>query len=111
MGHGEGLNLEINEESVQLSCSMLDRVKERWRKNSSRHWSVWQVVCRHALKYLWETPCADPHAGCCGGWGIKTPGYPIRADLLLTFTTTTALAVITLKCSLLGLATLATTAL
>ena len=22
-------------------------------------------------------PCADPHAGCCGGRGIKTPGYPI----------------------------------
>ncbi len=24
-----------------------------------------------------ETPCADPHAGCCGGWGLETPGYPI----------------------------------
>jgi hypothetical protein len=24
-----------------------------------------------------ETPCAEPHAGCCGGWGLKTPGYPI----------------------------------
>ena len=24
-----------------------------------------------------ETPCADPHAGCCGGWGLDTPGYPI----------------------------------
>jgi hypothetical protein len=24
-----------------------------------------------------ETPRADPHAGCCGGWGRKTPGYPI----------------------------------
>ena len=24
-----------------------------------------------------ETPCADPHAGCCGGWGIQTTGYPI----------------------------------
>ena len=20
----------------------------------------------------------DPHAGCCGGWGVKPPGYPIR---------------------------------
>ena len=24
-----------------------------------------------------ETPRADPHAGCCGGWGLNTPGYPI----------------------------------
>ena len=25
-----------------------------------------------------EAPRADPHAGCCGGWGLNTPGYPIR---------------------------------
>ena len=25
-----------------------------------------------------ETPRADPHAGCCGGRGRETPGYPIR---------------------------------
>ncbi|MCF6217894.1 MAG: hypothetical protein L3J62_02505, partial [Gammaproteobacteria bacterium] len=24
-----------------------------------------------------ETPCAEPHAGCCGDWGLETPGYPI----------------------------------
>ena len=24
-----------------------------------------------------EPPCAEPHAGWCGGWGRKTPGYPI----------------------------------
>ena len=24
-----------------------------------------------------EAPRADPHAGCCGGWGLTTPGYPI----------------------------------
>jgi hypothetical protein len=24
-----------------------------------------------------EAPRADPHAGCCGGWGLITPGYPI----------------------------------
>jgi hypothetical protein len=29
-----------------------------------------------------ETPCADPPvrrigAGCCEGWGLDTPGYPI----------------------------------
>jgi hypothetical protein len=26
-----------------------------------------------------EAPRADPHAGCCGGWGLNTPGYPMRA--------------------------------
>ena len=26
-----------------------------------------------------EPPGADPHAGWCGDWGLKTPGYPIRA--------------------------------
>jgi len=25
-----------------------------------------------------ETPCAEPHAGCYGDWGLETPGYPIR---------------------------------
>ncbi len=25
-----------------------------------------------------ETPCADPHAGCCGGRGSDTLGYPIK---------------------------------
>ena len=24
-----------------------------------------------------EPPGADPHAGWCGDWGLKTPGYPI----------------------------------
>ncbi len=28
-----------------------------------------------------ETPRADPHAGCCGGWGLNAPGYPIRPPL------------------------------
>ena len=25
-----------------------------------------------------EPPTADPHGGWCGGWGLTTPGYPIR---------------------------------
>ena len=25
-----------------------------------------------------EPPTADPHGGWCGGWELKTPGYPIR---------------------------------
>jgi hypothetical protein len=35
-------------------------------------------VPKGAFKHLWETPCADPHVGCCGGWGLETLGYPIR---------------------------------
>jgi len=30
---------------------------------------------------LSETPCAELHAGCCGGWGLDILGYPIRARL------------------------------
>jgi hypothetical protein len=33
------------------------------------------------LSNLAEAPRADPHAGCCGGWGLNTPGYPIRAHI------------------------------
>ena len=25
-------------------------------------------------------PTADPHGGWCGGWGLETPGYPIRCQ-------------------------------
>ena len=34
----------------------------------------------HKLRFttLNETPCAEPHAGCCGGWRLDTSGYPIR---------------------------------
>lgn len=28
---------------------------------------------------LSETPCAELHAGCCGGRGLETFGYPIIA--------------------------------
>jgi hypothetical protein len=31
---------------------------------------------------LWEPPGADPHARWCGGWGRKTPGYPIVLFML-----------------------------
>ena len=24
---------------------------------------------------------AEPHAGCCGDWGVETPGYPIMCLL------------------------------
>ena len=32
-----------------------------------------------------EAPRADPHAGCCGSWGIKAPGDPIIPRHLLTY--------------------------
>jgi len=36
-------------------------------------------ICEYRLRpgNLCEPPDADPHAGWCGGWGRKTPGYPI----------------------------------
>jgi hypothetical protein len=30
------------------------------------------------LNLFEEAPHADPHVGCCGDWGRKSPGYPIR---------------------------------
>ncbi|MEJ1417286.1 MAG: hypothetical protein RPU91_09370, partial [Candidatus Sedimenticola sp. (ex Thyasira tokunagai)] len=50
-------------------------------KSSSQHWGKPELIGQLALNNLWETPCAEPHAGCCGGWGLETPGYPIRAML------------------------------
>jgi len=35
------------------------------------------LKCRCVLPRR-EPPGADPHAGRCGGWGLETPGYPIR---------------------------------
>lgn len=29
------------------------------------------------LGVLNEPPCAEPHAGWCGGWRLDTSGYPI----------------------------------
>ena len=38
----------------------------------------------YGFTILSETPCADPHAGCCGGWGLETPGYPIMPEMVMT---------------------------
>ena len=27
-----------------------------------------------------EAHRADPHAGCCGGWGLNAPGYPLGTN-------------------------------
>ena len=37
-------------------------------------------ITRLRSGYLCEPPLADPHEGWCGGWGVKTPGYPIQAQ-------------------------------
>jgi hypothetical protein len=31
----------------------------------------------NCLNLFEEAPHADPHVGCCGDWGRKSPGYPI----------------------------------
>jgi hypothetical protein len=36
---------------------------------------------RLRLGMLWEPPGADPHAGWCGGWGRKSPGYPLTPGM------------------------------
>jgi hypothetical protein len=41
------------------------------------------VMDGSSFTILDETPCADPHAGCCGGWGLNTLGYPISTFHLL----------------------------
>lgn len=34
------------------------------------------------LGVLNEPPCAEPHAGWCGGWRLDTSGYPIICVLI-----------------------------
>jgi hypothetical protein len=52
VGHGEGLNLKIGEEPVQLNISMPDRVKDYWRKSSNQHWGKSELIGRLTLKHL-----------------------------------------------------------
>jgi hypothetical protein len=37
------------------------------------------------LNLFEEAPHADPHGGCCGDWGRKSPGYPISWLVALQF--------------------------
>jgi len=62
---------------VQLNFSMPDRIKECWRKSSNQYWGKPELIGQLALKCLWDTSCAEPHTGSCGGWGLETPGYSI----------------------------------
>jgi hypothetical protein len=58
---------------------------------SNRHYLMPTLNLRGFIHYvvdglnftiLSETPCADPHAGCCGGWRLETSGYPIISFML-----------------------------
>ena len=44
--------------------------------------TVFCVIYPATARYLREPPGADPHAGWCGGWGLKTPGYPIEWNFI-----------------------------
>ena len=51
-----------------------------------------------------ETPCAEPHAGCCGGWRLETSGYPIMLnaaslDEILLMKIILALVLMTFMCN------------
>src|SRR5690554_4463898 len=52
--------------------STIGRISEESRVGITARWM-------DQASLLSETPCAEPHAGCCGGWGLDTPGYPIIA--------------------------------
>ena len=47
------------------------------RDNPICHYSRFDSDLTLRLGRLCEPPSADPHAWWCGGWGRKTPGYPI----------------------------------
>ena len=37
-----------------------------------------RLTRKFRLGVLNEPPCAEPHAGWCGGWRLDTSDYPIR---------------------------------
>ena len=85
MGQGEGLNLKINEEPVQLACFISDRTEKQQRENQKPllgHYGVNRPLC---FNHFQEPPLADPHEGWCGGWRLDTSGYPISSLLLQPF--------------------------
>ena len=72
---GEGLNMKKVEAlmSFQTMESPFGGVEpERVIKSAES-----DVIIRLRPDSLHEPPRADPHAGWCGGWGLKSPGYPI----------------------------------
>ena len=69
MGHGEGLNLKINEEPVQLNYPMPDRVKGRWRKSSNQHWGKSELIGQLVLKVFGKRPVRSRMQGVVGAGG------------------------------------------
>jgi hypothetical protein len=55
-----------------LTCILQNVNIECVLYNHKRHLEI-VIIKLHVHK----TYCAEPHAGCCGGWGLKTSGYPI----------------------------------
>jgi len=75
LGNGEGLNLKINEKLVQLNDSTSDRTEERWREIRNHHWVGGGNRPFYSERFR-GTHCVDPHAACCGGWGVRYPRLP-----------------------------------
>jgi len=69
LGHGEGLNLKISEEPVQLNVSMPGRVKECWRKNSNQHWGKSELIGQLALNIFRKRPVRSRMQGVVGAGG------------------------------------------
>ncbi|MEG7525506.1 MAG: hypothetical protein M3H12_20885 [Chromatiales bacterium] len=69
MGQGEGLNLKINEEPVELNIFMPDRVEEYWRKSSNQHWGESELIGQLTLNIFGKRPVRSRMQGVVGAGG------------------------------------------
>jgi hypothetical protein len=69
MGHGEGLNLKVSEESVQLNVFMPDRAEKRWRKSRNQHWGRLELIGQLVLKNFGKRPVRSRMQGVVGAGG------------------------------------------
>jgi hypothetical protein len=90
----EGPNVEMSGASNELDVGV---ESDRMSQASARHGiafprsglnvSVVYIVDRDLIRLrpddFCETPTADPHGGCCGGWGLTTPGYLIMRSFIV----------------------------
>ncbi len=58
-----------------LKAQGLLSVKDLWCK--AQGYTAEEKGKLSRASQLVEPPTADPHGGWCGGWRLKTPGYPI----------------------------------
>ncbi len=79
--HGEGLNIK-ERKGIHELCTYVESEWMSNRAGADRKNRLKFFITRLRPGDLDETPRADPHAGCCGGWGRKNPGYPIRGFML-----------------------------